>query len=157
MAEFHYEQTQDKQRTLADAWLTHSKLTCRCPYRPQFSFLHSKTLVFQEIVFDTAVFHYELTYDNKGFLEHQKALESRYSRRVVDPGTATGLWIRVLPQGCGSGYCRTVVDPGTAFFTNLSIESIYLFIELREKWPYLQNYHPKKKFNTVYNHILFHK
>ena len=32
----------------------------------------------QEIVFDTAVFHFELTYDNKGFVEYQKALESRY-------------------------------------------------------------------------------
>merc|ERR1719334_2217784 len=31
----------------------------------------------QEIVFDTAVFHYELTYDNKGFIEYKKALESR--------------------------------------------------------------------------------
>merc|ERR1719357_2300888 len=31
----------------------------------------------QEIVFDTAVFHFELTYDNKGFVEYQKALESR--------------------------------------------------------------------------------
>ena len=31
----------------------------------------------QEIVFDTAVFHYELTYDNKGFVEYTKALESR--------------------------------------------------------------------------------
>ena len=33
----------------------------------------------QEIVFDTAVFHFELTYDNKGFVEYQKALESRYT------------------------------------------------------------------------------
>ena len=31
-----------------------------------------------------------------------------------------------------------------AFFTNLSIESLYLSLELREKWPYLQNYHSKK-------------
>ena len=29
-------------------------------------------------MFDTAVFHFELSYDNKGFVEHQKALESRY-------------------------------------------------------------------------------
>merc|ERR1719495_741961 len=31
----------------------------------------------QEIVFDTAVFYFELTYDNRGFVEYQKALESR--------------------------------------------------------------------------------
>lgn len=32
----------------------------------------------QEIVFDTAVFHYELTYTNNGFLEYKKAQEERY-------------------------------------------------------------------------------
>ena len=43
-----------------------------------------------------------------------------------------------------------------AFFTNLSIESIYLSPELREKWPYLQNYQSKtKKINTVHNLITF--
>ena len=42
-----------------------------------------------------------------------------------------------------------------AFFTNLSIESIYLSPELREKWPYLQNYHSKKKISTVHNLITF--
>merc|ERR1719167_1709993 len=31
----------------------------------------------QEIVFDTAVFYFELTYDNRGFVEYQKALEER--------------------------------------------------------------------------------
>ena len=31
----------------------------------------------QEIVFDTAVFTYELTYDNKSFLEAQAAKEGR--------------------------------------------------------------------------------
>ena len=31
----------------------------------------------QEIVFDTAVFHFELTYDNKGFVEFTKAREAR--------------------------------------------------------------------------------
>ena len=41
------------------------------------------------------------------------------------------------------------------FFTNLSIKSIYLSIELREKWPYLQNYHSKKNFNTVHTLIAF--
>ena len=33
-----------------------------------------------------------------------------------------------------------------AFFTNLSLETIYLSIELREKWPYLHTSHSKKKF-----------
>ena len=42
-----------------------------------------------------------------------------------------------------------------AFFTNLSLESIYLSPELREKWPYLQNYQSKKKFTTVHNLITF--
>ena len=32
----------------------------------------------QEIVFDTAVFHYELTYTNNGWLEFKKAMEERY-------------------------------------------------------------------------------
>ena len=41
-----------------------------------------------------------------------------------------------------------------AFFTNLSIEYIYLSIELCEKWPYFQNYH-SKKINTVHNLITF--
>ncbi len=31
----------------------------------------------QEIVFDTAVFHYELTYTNNGFVEFKKAQEER--------------------------------------------------------------------------------
>merc|ERR1719443_667237 len=31
----------------------------------------------QEIVFDTAVFHYELTFTNNGFVEHKRALEER--------------------------------------------------------------------------------
>merc|ERR1719410_2266025 len=31
----------------------------------------------QEIVFDTAVFHYELTFTNNGFVEHKKAIEER--------------------------------------------------------------------------------
>lgn len=31
----------------------------------------------QEIVFDTAVFHYELTFQNNGFLEFRKAMEER--------------------------------------------------------------------------------
>jgi len=31
----------------------------------------------QEIVFDTAVFHYELTFTNNGFLEYKKAIEER--------------------------------------------------------------------------------
>ena len=31
----------------------------------------------QEIVFDTAVFHYELTFQNHGFVEYMKALEER--------------------------------------------------------------------------------
>ena len=35
-----------------------------------------------------------------------------------------------------------------SFFTNLSIESIYLSPELREKWPYLQNCHSKIFFST---------
>ena len=42
-----------------------------------------------------------------------------------------------------------------AFFTNLSIEPIYLSLELREKWPYLQNYQSKKILNTVHNLITF--
>ena len=29
-------------------------------------------------MFDTAVFHFELTYNNMGFVEHQKMLESRF-------------------------------------------------------------------------------
>ena len=33
-----------------------------------------------------------------------------------------------------------------AIFTILSIESIYLSLELCEKWPYLQNYHSKFVF-----------
>ena len=35
-----------------------------------------------------------------------------------------------------------------AFFTNLSLETIYLSPELREKWPYLQNSHSKFFFST---------
>ena len=31
----------------------------------------------QEIVFDTAVFHYELTFTNHGYVEHKRALEER--------------------------------------------------------------------------------
>ena len=31
-----------------------------------------------------------------------------------------------------------------AFFTNFSLETIYLSAELREKWPYLENYQSKK-------------
>ena len=48
-------------------------------------FLHTKQfenkldckLKKQEIVFDTAVFHYELTFQNHGFVEYMKALEER--------------------------------------------------------------------------------
>ena len=36
-----------------------------------------------------------------------------------------------------------------AFFTNSSIESIYLSLELREKWPYIQNDHS----NFFFQHI----
>ena len=32
----------------------------------------------QEIVFDTAVFHYELTFTNNGYVEHKKAIEERW-------------------------------------------------------------------------------
>ena len=42
-----------------------------------------------------------------------------------------------------------------AFFTNLSIESIYLSLELREKLSYLQNYHSTFFFNTVHDLITF--
>ena len=42
-----------------------------------------------------------------------------------------------------------------AFFYELSIESFYLSPELREKWPYLQNYQPNFCFNTVHNLIIF--
>ena len=38
---------------------------------------------------------------------------------------------------CGGCKDRDIL---LAFFTNLSNESIYLSTELREKWPYLQNY-----------------
>ena len=38
----------------------------------------------QEIVFDTAVFHYELTYTNNGFIEYKKALEERYVQTLKD-------------------------------------------------------------------------
>ena len=41
------------------------------------------------------------------------------------------------------------------FFTNLSIETTYLSPELREKWPYLQNYQSNFFFNTVHNLITF--
>ena len=37
----------------------------------------------QEIVFDTAVFHYELTYTNNGWLEFKKALEERYKQKRI--------------------------------------------------------------------------
>ena len=37
----------------------------------------------QEIVFDTAVFHYELTYTNNGWLEFKKALEERYKQNWI--------------------------------------------------------------------------
>ena len=37
----------------------------------------------QEIVFDTAVFHYELTYTNNGWLEFKKAMEERYKQKVL--------------------------------------------------------------------------
>lgn len=48
-------------------------------------FLHTKQfdnkldckLKKQEIVFDTAVFHYELTFTNNGYVEYKKALEER--------------------------------------------------------------------------------
>ena len=40
-----------------------------------------------------------------------------------------------------------------AFFTNFSLETIYLSQELREKWPYLQNQHSKK--NSTQCIILF--
>ena len=39
-------------------------------------------------------------------------------------------------------------DISWAFFTNLSIETIYLSPELREKWPYLQNDHSRFFFST---------
>ena len=39
-----------------------------------------------------------------------------------------------------SGGCENR-DMLLVFLTNLSIESIYLSLELRKKWPYLQNYH----------------
>ena len=43
-----------------------------------------------------------------------------------------------------------------AFFTNLSLETIYLSPELREKWRYLSNYQSKNFFfNTVHNLITF--
>ena len=50
-------------------------------------FLHTKQfdnkldckLKKQEIVFDTAVFHYELTFTNNGYVEYKKALEERYT------------------------------------------------------------------------------
>ena len=32
----------------------------------------------QEIVFDTAVFHYELTFTNHGYVEYKKALEDHF-------------------------------------------------------------------------------
>ena len=38
----------------------------------------------QEIVFDTAVFHYELTYTNNGYIEYKKALEERYVQMLKD-------------------------------------------------------------------------
>ena len=52
-------------------------------------FLHTKQfdnkldckLKKQEIVFDTAVFHYELTFTNNGYVEYKKALEERYISR----------------------------------------------------------------------------
>ena len=53
-----------------------------------------------------------------------------------------------------SGGCENR-DVLWAFFMNLSIETIYLSPELREKCPYLQNYQSKKKINTVHNLITF--
>ena len=52
-----------------------------------------------------------------------------------------------------SGGCEDM-DILWAFFTNSSIESIYLSFELREKLPYLQNYHSIFFFNTARSLII---
>ena len=66
-----------------------------------------------------------------------------YECALVEGGYAT-----LVGQGMVSAH-RVFLQSGGcedrdilwAFFTNLSIETIYLSLELREKWPYLQNYH----------------
>ena len=40
------------------------------------------------------------------------------------------------------------------FFTNLSLETIYLSPKLREKWPYLSNYQ-SKKINSLHDLFYF--
>merc|ERR1719219_3289832 len=64
---FHF-YVQGQVKELAKMLFTHTK---------QFENKLDCKLKKQEIVFDTAVFHYELTFQNHGFVEHRKALEER--------------------------------------------------------------------------------
>ena len=64
---FHF-YVQGQVKELAKMLFTHTK---------QFDNKLDCKLKKQEIVFDTAVFHYELTFQNHGYVEYRKALEER--------------------------------------------------------------------------------
>ena len=69
------------------------------------------------------------------------------------------LFVKTIEKVIGlcivSIFFKVVILKIGPFFTNLSIESIYLSLQLRQKWSYLQNYHSNFFFNTVHNPITF--